>query len=109
MDVQLSPGAIFDCDSQYFRLEPRASAGLASPPPHESANPIAGELTLRLLIEPLHLRHQAFERSPRFLFLAITAEAHFDLFRACAEVESLLEVFRQLGKRYVFIHAEMFH
>src|SRR3954463_4326892 len=51
-----------DCDSKDFRFESCAIADLACLARHECSNTIARELALGLLIKPLHLRHQTFER-----------------------------------------------
>ena len=106
MNVQLASLSIFDRDRENFGFKPRAAAHLARFAAHERADSIAGEFTLGLLVKPLHLRHQSFERS---LLLAITGEIHLDRRPVGAEIKRVLKFVRQVRERHVLIDFEMFH
>src|SRR6478752_9673714 len=55
MDIQFAVVSGLDCDSKDFRFEPCATADLACLASHKCENTIPRELTLALLIKPLHL------------------------------------------------------
>src|ERR1051325_2130688 len=98
MNVQLAARSIFDGDAEDFRFEPGASADFAWHPRHERANPVSSEFAFGLVVKPLHLRDQSFERSFFLVtgpgFIGVTAEIHFDRRSICSEIEGLLEFFR---------------
>src|SRR6266516_4748430 len=78
VNVQFAPTSIFDCDRKNLRFKPRATAYLARLTRHKCANAIASKLTFGFLIETLHLRHQAFERSRRLAGTTIAAEGRLN-------------------------------
>ncbi len=104
-----SVSAVRDGDRQNLRLQARALADLAWHASHESADAIARKLALGFLIEPLHLRDQAFKRPRRFLGFPIHAKLHRDRPVARAVNQRLLEIVRQIRERQELIDAEMFH
>ena len=115
IDVQLALLTVFQCHSQDLGLEPRPAARFAWHPRHERADPIPGELALRLLIKPLHLRHEAFERLDHLLvaagwrFIGVAAEVHCDRFAVRAEVKRGFELVRQIGERHLLVDLKMLH
>ena len=99
MNIQLAPVGILDRDRQNFRLQPRAVAGLAGHARHERPDPIPRKLALRLLVKPLHLRHEPFERPGCLRRFAIAARADLDRLVPGSVIKRLLEVLRQIGER----------
>ena len=73
---------------------------------HECADAISREFALGLLVKPLHLRHQSFERP---LFFAISGETHFDRRAVRSEIERALKWLGQILEWHVFVDAEMLH
>src|SRR5215467_7200027 len=103
MDVQFAAISSLDCDTKDFRFESCAAANLACLASHECSNAIARELALGLLIKPLHLGHESFERFCDFL-LAVAAKLHFNRLAISAEVKRSFKCVRQLDERHIFIH-----
>src|SRR5262250_3977770 len=99
-------GSLFDRDGENLRFKSRAAAHFARLACHECANSITRELTLRLLIKPLHLRNESFKRSCDFL-LAVAAKFHFNRLTVRAEIKRLFKFVRQIGKWHFFIDTEM--
>ena len=91
MNVELASFSIFDRHRENFRLQPRAAARFARVSRHERANTVSRKFALRLLIKPLHLRHQTFKWS---LLLAVAAEIHFDRRPVGPEVKRVFEFVR---------------
>ena len=108
VDVQLATFSILDRDRQNLRLQTRAAADFARHARHESADAIARELALGLLVEPLHLRDQPFERLRRFVAFRCRRSSSRSADRRCRN-KRLLELVRQIRERHVFIDAEMLH
>ncbi len=107
MYVQFAALPVLDGDGKGFRFESCAVANLACLGRHECSNAIARELALGLLVKPLHLGHESFKWFRDFLF-AIAAKLHFNRLTIRAEIKSGFESFRQIGKRHVFVHVEVF-
>ena len=102
MDVQLAcHPAVLIVTARISGFEPRAVANLTGHARHERANPIAGKFALGLFVKPLHLRHQTFERSRRFLRASRSRQSSFRSAIAGAEVERLFEFLRQIRERHV--------
>src|SRR6266545_1965049 len=85
-----------------------AAGNLACLAYHKCSNAIPRELALGLLIKPLHLRHESLERFCDFLF-TVAAKLHFNRLTIRAEVKRGFECFRQIGKRQLFVHVEVFN
>src|SRR5256714_9769145 len=91
MNVQLACSAVFNCQGEAFWLQARTAANPALLARHERADAVSREFALGLLVKPLHLRHQSFERPLLFAscsrFIGVAGETHFDRRAVRSEIE----------------------
>ena len=93
MYVQLALILMFYGNRENLRFKSCAAANFAGLACHKRADAIARKLALGLLIESLHLRHEAFKRLCNFLPV-VTAQVHLHWFAICAEVKRFFKFAR---------------